>query len=206
MYGPPGTGKTLFAKVRGSPSLSGACLGPGCYGQGAEGGPCLLYREEKLLAQPTPAFPSSCRRTPPSTSVISLETGAALRHGLCHYDGRGRGPHGAGWRDRGAQGLRLGQHQPARVSGTSRRPRACSQPGSWWPLPVWEGRGQGLLAASPVALVPGWSSSTLGDIHPMQLPSSQGSQEPLGAGGCLFRGRVLAAFSWCWHSARPVPG
>lgn len=44
------------------------------------------------------------------------ETGAALRYGLRHHDGRGCGPHGAGRRDGHAQGLRLGQHQPARVS------------------------------------------------------------------------------------------
>lgn len=53
---------------------------------------------------------------PPPLPLSRLETCAALRHGLCHHDRRGCGPHGAGRRDCHAQGLRLGQYQPARVS------------------------------------------------------------------------------------------
>lgn len=126
MYGPPGTGKTLFAKVRGRSRGAAPAWGREAPSARLEGEvPTLSSPQrpsvevqgfkgrEKWSSAPAPPPP---RPQPTARLAFSPETGAALGHGLCHHDRRGRGPHGARRRDRCAQGLRLGQHQPARVS------------------------------------------------------------------------------------------
>ena len=105
-------------------------------------------REEKtLLTSLSPApvcaarFPTHV--PPPPPSACSPETRTALRHGLCDHDGRRRGPHGAGRCDCHAQGLRLGQHQPARVSGPLPTPlragTAGPAPSGHWAVAAWKG-------------------------------------------------------------------
>lgn len=92
----------------------------------------------------------------PPTPLSRLETRAALRHGLCHHDRRGCGPHGAGRRDCHAQGLRLGQYQPARVSrappGMAPRVHALAWPGFLAAIraPAFAGGG------FPCSLSPWW--------------------------------------------------
>uniref|UniRef100_A0AAA9S3D5 ATPase family, AAA domain containing 3A n=1 Tax=Bos taurus TaxID=9913 RepID=A0AAA9S3D5_BOVIN len=114
-------------------ALEGVVLSPG----GSRAGHCHRHKEHQEEQKSVPKC-SDVRATRYGQNAVCQETGAALRYGLRHHDGRGCGPHGAGRRDGHAQGLRLGQHQPARPPALRGRSGRLSQEASdcscWsWP-------------------------------------------------------------------------